>query len=124
MKRIALTGWIALAMVGGAWVGLAGPVMNYVTAVLVAWALLVGVGLRVADPSARVGTVVPGRPAEAAGLRSGDRIVAVDGKPVGSWEELVEQVQRHPGAEIVLEVERGDGPAAARQRSEEHTSEL
>ena len=61
---------------------LAGPVMNYVTAVLVAWALLASVGLGVADPASRVGALVPGMPAEAAGLRAGDRIEAVGGTPV------------------------------------------
>lgn len=88
---------------------LAGPVMNYLTGIVVAWALLAGPGLGVADPSARVGTVVPGRPAEAAGLRSGDRIETVAGKPVGSWEELVREIQRHPGEEVALEVVRADG---------------
>ncbi len=95
---------------------LAGPVMNYVTAVLVAWALLAGPGLGVADPAPRAGTILPGRAAEAAGLRSGDRIEAVAGKPVGTWDDLVREIQGHPGEEIVLEVVRGEGPAAARQQ--------
>jgi regulator of sigma E protease len=94
---------------------LAGPVMNYVTAVLVAWALLATVGLGVVDPGARVGAVVPGMPAEAAGLRSGDRIDSVAGTPVSSWEELVREVQRHPGEEIPVEVVRGEGAAATRE---------
>jgi regulator of sigma E protease len=88
---------------------LAGPLMNYLAAVLVAWALLAGPGLGVVDPSARVGTVVPGRAAEAAGLRTGDRIESVAGTPVRSWEELVREIQRHPGEEVVLEVVRADG---------------
>jgi regulator of sigma E protease len=88
---------------------LAGPVMNYVTAVLVAWALLATLGLGVGDPSAKVGTVVPGMPAEVAGLRTGDRITSVAGTPVSSWEELVREVQRHPGEEIPVEVIRGEG---------------
>ena len=95
---------------------LAGPVMNYATAVLVAWLLLSSIGLGVADPSARVGALVPGMPAEAAGLRPGDRIEAVAGKPVASWEDLVQEIQGHPGETIVIDVVRGDGPAAARQQ--------
>jgi regulator of sigma E protease len=93
---------------------LAGPVMNYLSAVLVAWALLGSVGLGVADPSARVGTIVPGMPAEEAGLLPGDRVEAVAGQPVASWEELVREVQRHPGEEIPIEVTRGEGPEARR----------
>jgi regulator of sigma E protease len=94
---------------------LAGPVMNYVTAVIVAWGLLTTVGLGVADPASRIGTVVAGMPAEAAGLRGGDRIVAVAGRPVATWEELVDEVQRHPGREIEVEVVRGAGAAEVRE---------
>jgi regulator of sigma E protease len=94
---------------------LAGPVMNYLTAVLVAWALLSSVGLGVADTSARVGQLVPGMPAEAAGLRPGDRIAAVAGMPVATWDELVQQIQRHPGEAVPFEIVRGEGAAAERQ---------
>jgi regulator of sigma E protease len=93
---------------------LAGPAMNYLAAVLVAWALLASVGLRAADPGARVGALVPGWPAEQAGLRSGDRISSVAGTPVDTWEALVRELQRRPGEEIALEVARGEGDAAER----------
>lgn len=88
---------------------LAGPGMNYLAAILVAWGLLATLGLRAPDPSPRVGALVPGMPAEAAGLRPGDRIAAVAGKPVSSWMELVTELQRHPGEEIALDVVRGEG---------------
>jgi regulator of sigma E protease len=46
--------------------------------------------LAIADPgvSAFVGAVTPGGPAEQAGLRRGDAIVAVNGKPVRSYRDL------------------------------------
>jgi regulator of sigma E protease len=90
---------------------LAGPAMNYLAAIAVAWALLATVGLRAPDPSPIVGELVPGMPAETAGLRPGDRIAAVAGKPVASWAELVAELQRHPREEIVIDVLR----AAERQ---------
>jgi regulator of sigma E protease len=93
---------------------LAGPAMNYVTAILVAWGLLATLGLRAPDPSPRLGAPQPGMPAEAAGLRAGDRVAAVAGKAVGSWSELVAELQRHPGEPIVLEIVRGEGEAARR----------
>ena len=37
------------------------------------------------------------RAAEAAGLQPGDRIVAVDGRRIGGWEQLKAQIQRHAG---------------------------
>jgi regulator of sigma E protease len=72
------------------------------------------VGLRAFDPGSRLGAPVPGMPAEAAGLRPGDRVASVAGKPVETWDALVEELQRRPGETIVLEVVRGDGPDAAR----------
>jgi regulator of sigma E protease len=50
----------------------------------------------------RVGTVKRGGVADRAGLREGDRIQAVDGKPVGSWSELVDIVHGSAGKEITL----------------------
>lgn len=91
---------------------LAGPAMNYVTAILVAWGLLATLGLRAPDPSARVGAILPDKPAAMAGLQPGDRIAGVAGNPVGSWMELVSEVQRHPGDEIALEIVRGEGDQA------------
>ncbi|HSN14410.1 MAG TPA: M50 family metallopeptidase [Anaeromyxobacteraceae bacterium] len=87
---------------------LAGPAMNYVAAVLVAWGLLATLGLRAPDPAPRIGPLVPGMPAEAAGLRQGDRIVSVAGRPVDTWLGLVQELQRHPAEEIALEVDRGE----------------
>jgi regulator of sigma E protease len=99
----------------GAWrrflVILAGPAMNYLAAILVAWGLLATLGLRAADPSPRVGALVAGMPAEVAGLRPGDRILSVAGTPVASWEALVRELQRHPGEPIVLDVVRGEDAA-------------
>jgi len=93
---------------------LAGPAMNYLTAVAIAAGLLASAGLPTADPSATVGTLVPGMPAEKAGLLPGDRILSVAGTPVDGWLALVGQLQRHPGEEIALEVERGGARTALR----------
>jgi regulator of sigma E protease len=77
-------------------------------------ALLPGLGFEFWYPEipARVGKVVPGSPAERAGLREGDEIVAVDGAPVADFEGLVGRVQPRPGERIVLDVRR-DGEALA-----------
>ncbi len=93
---------------------LAGPAMNYLAAILVAWGLLASIGLRAADPGTRLGAPVPGMPAEAAGLRPGDRVVGVAGTPVETWDALVRELQGHPGQRIVLEVVRGEGGGATR----------
>ncbi|NND82463.1 MAG: RIP metalloprotease RseP [Gammaproteobacteria bacterium] len=50
--------------------------------------------------------VVAGSPAELSGLQSGDRIVAIDGRPVSTWSDLVELVSAAPNRSLNLRVER------------------
>jgi regulator of sigma E protease len=47
-----------------------------------------------------------GAPAASAGIRTGDRIVAVNGEPVTQYYELPLLIEPHPGVEITLEVIR------------------
>ena len=93
---------------------LAGPAANYLAAVVLAAILLGSVGLPSPDGSPRVGAAMAGMPAEKAGLQPGDRILGVGGQPVGTWNELVQALQRRPGQRVDLEVERGEGAAAQR----------
>ncbi len=53
--------------------------------------------------------VVQESPAARAGMQSGDRVVAVDGRAITSWGELVEEIQGHPGRPLLLTVERSGG---------------
>lgn len=56
------------------------------------------------EEGAVVADVRPASPAERAGLRRGDIIVAVDEQPVGSIEELAARIQqRRPGDEVLVE---------------------
>lgn len=73
-----------------------------------------GVGLsagRAAEGRVRVTRVQAGGPAERAGLRAGDRLVSVDGRPVGglSVSEVVALLRGDgvPGSAVALRVERG-----------------
>jgi serine protease Do len=53
--------------------------------------------------------VFPGSPAERAGLKEGDEIVAIDGEQIDADRDLAEQILRHmPGDKITLRVLRGD----------------
>jgi serine protease Do len=59
---------------------------------------------------ALVGEVEPGSPAEKAGIRSGDVIVAVDGQDVPHSEDLPRLVARHsPGTQVKLSVVHDKG---------------
>ena len=68
-------------------VAVAGPSMNVLFAFFVA-AVIYYVGLPVPVNPSVVGYVDPASPEGIMGIRKGDRIIAVDGKPVKSWEEV------------------------------------
>lgn len=61
-----------------------------------------------------LGEVTPDGAAAAAGLESGDRIVAADGRAIESWSELVEVIQAHPGEPFEAEVQRDGGSRKVR----------
>ena len=54
-----------------------------------------------------VDQVVTGLPAQRAGLKDGDSIVAVGGTPVGSWREAVRGIEGSPGRPVQIDVVRG-----------------
>ncbi|MDX6303071.1 MAG: regulator of sigma protease [Blastocatellia bacterium] len=54
--------------------------------------------------------VVPNSPAAEAGLRVGDRIVAVNGEPVKSAEQVTQTIREHKGQPITLRAERDGRP--------------
>jgi len=48
----------------------------------------------------------PKGPAQAAGLKTGDRLLALDGQSLGDWQQVVDLVRVRPDTKIVLKVER------------------
>jgi regulator of sigma E protease len=84
---------------------LAGVTMNAILALVVSTGLFVGYG-RAYIPAV-VDSVVPGRPAERAGLQRGDSIIAVDGTPVRRWDEVTRRISTSAGQELALDVVRG-----------------
>src|SRR5712664_1294523 len=56
---------------------------------------------------AAIGDTVAGDPADQAGLKAGDVVVALEGQPVLSWDELAERIHQRAGQPTRLEVKRG-----------------
>ncbi|HEV8675598.1 MAG TPA: RIP metalloprotease RseP [Methylomirabilota bacterium] len=53
-----------------------------------------------------VGEVKPGMPAAEAGLRPRDRIVAIDGQAIRTWDEMAEIISKRAGETLTLTIER------------------
>ena len=83
---------------------LAGPAFNLIFPIFVLFFWVVATHTQQAP--AMLGKVFPGDPAAAAGLRPGDRVVAVDGDPIRYWEDLVAHIEDSPGKPLRLSIER------------------
>jgi len=88
----------------------AGPLMNFALTMVLFSLMFAVFGLPVGTDadSTVIGQVIPGFPAERAGLEPGDAILAIDGREVGTWDEVVESIDSSPGREMVLLVQRGE----------------
>ncbi|WP_304711422.1 RIP metalloprotease RseP [Neisseria viridiae] len=53
-----------------------------------------------------IGGVEKGSPADKAGLKTGDKLTAADGKPITSWQEWANLTRQSPGKKITLTYER------------------
>jgi regulator of sigma E protease len=84
----------------------AGPAMNLVLAVVVFAVVFVTLG-RAVWPAV-VGKVADGSPAHAAGLHTGDTIVAVNGQPLSYWEDLDRALAKSNGRPLELRVRSAD----------------
>ena len=53
-----------------------------------------------------IGRVVTESPAEIAGLRSGDRILSINGNKISSWSEIKSQINLNFGLSSIFHIER------------------
>ncbi len=82
----------------------AGPGFNLLLAILLLMIVFLLYGVPVL--STQISSVEPGSPADRAGLQSGDRIMAVDGRSVRDWEELARAIRESEGRPLVLQIQR------------------
>jgi len=84
---------------------LAGVTMNVILALVVSTGVFAWYGTGYVPPV--VDSIVAGRPAEVAGIQSGDRVVMIDGTIVTRWEEVLTKISAAPGTSVALELVRG-----------------
>ena len=83
----------------------AGPVANFLLAIVIFAALFMVFGKPSTSP--RVDAVQPGSAAEAAGFQPGDLVLTIDGRPVESFPDMQQIVSTSAGETLVFEVDRG-----------------
>ncbi|MGD9611622.1 MAG: site-2 protease family protein [Kiritimatiellia bacterium] len=91
-------------------VSVAGAFGNVVFAFVLATVVwLVGKPSSLQERNAVVGYVATNSPAFALGLVSGDELVALDGEPVATWQNVIEKTALGPAREVVLRYRSADG---------------
>lgn len=78
----------------------AGSLMNFVLAIVLFIILFMGIG--VASDSNQIASVIKGGPAEQAGLKAGDRILAVNGTETPTWGELTTIIRSKPNETLQI----------------------
>ena len=82
----------------------AGPMANFILSIAI-FATAFGIlGIPVSEP--RVGDVLQGGAAQAAGLKAGDMITSIDGKPVATFQDLQETMLSRGEEPLVLHIDR------------------
>ena len=90
-------------------VAVAGPGMNIVLAVALAFLLAAIPSVRFGELPATITEAKPGGPAEKAGIRPGDTVLSVDGRPVATWTEMRVEFQIVGGRETDVVLRDKDG---------------
>lgn len=85
---------------------IAGSAMNFVLPVLLFVIVFLGYGIEMPSEQAIVGSILPDKPAAAAGLLPGDRIKAVNGSAVANWQQFVATIQSNAGNQLAISIER------------------
>lgn len=87
----------------------AGPLVNLVFAAVILTACALAYGVATPTATATIDDVAIGRPAEEAGLRPGDTVVAVSGEPIETWDEMVAHIAASKGRALEFGVVDPEG---------------
>jgi membrane-associated protease RseP (regulator of RpoE activity) len=89
----------------------AGSITHFLVAILLTWMVLVAIGIGTGQATTTIDRTVPltagtASPAQTGGLKAGDQIVAVSGRPVNGFEELRAALSDKGGKRITIEYVR------------------
>jgi len=84
----------------------AGPIANFILAIVIFAAIFTLYG-KATSLAPRVGAVNPGSAAAAAGFQRGDLVVAIDGRPIDSFEDMSRLVSASVDRPLEVTIDRG-----------------
>ncbi|CAH0340617.1 RIP metalloprotease RseP [Rhizobium sp. CECT 9324] len=84
----------------------AGPIANFILAIFIFAVMFATMGKSVADPV--VAELKPGSVAEAAGVKPGDVLVALDGRRIETFDEVVRYISMRPELPVKVTVRRAE----------------
>ena len=87
-----------LVIIGGAG-------FNVIFAILL---VIIFLSMGVWVPSTVIEYIQPGAPAETAGFKIGDEVIALNGQPIESWDDFSTMTKKFPGEEVTYTAKRGD----------------
>ena len=82
----------------------AGPMMNFILAIVVFTVISIIQGVEVSDPV--LGKFAPDGAAQESGLRQGDEVLSIEGSEIVNFEGITEIVRAHPEEELIFTIDR------------------
>ena len=79
-----------------------GVIFNLLFSVLIFMILTIRSGIFEPNPEPVVNEVITNLPADQAGIKTGDRILAVNDVKIDSWEDMTKQIHNYPDQEISI----------------------
>lgn len=79
-----------------------GPIFNFILAIFIFMVILM-----IGEPqmASVIGRVTQNSPAQKAGFQSGDRILAIDGRPIQKFEDVILELNENPGKQLEFTVQ-------------------
>lgn len=86
---------------------LAGSLMNFLLPIILFFSIFMINGIQKPVDQPILGTIMEDKAAAQAGLQVGDRILAINGEKIATWNDLVVTLQKYPDKEITVTASTG-----------------